>query len=80
MRTFPLTTLGTVRAHIWARRILVNAYMQTIKSHGKQRRPSALAAFVFLSLIVLCSMVTRIAPICLQNTASNKDIIDQVDF
>ena len=49
-------------------------------THGKQRRPNALAAFVFLSHIVLCSMVTRIAPICLQNTASNKDIIDQVDI
>ena len=31
MKAFPPTTLGRVRAHIWARGILVNADMRTIK-------------------------------------------------
>ena len=33
MKTFPLTTLGRVRAHTWARGILVNADMRTIESY-----------------------------------------------
>lgn len=45
----------------------------------KQRRPIALAAFVFFSLICGVFYGHSYRPDVPQNTASNKDIIDQVD-